>query len=34
MRSGNPHWLEYDLMAVLVLFVSIGFLALIVLGIS
>jgi hypothetical protein len=34
MRSGNPHWLEYDFVAVLVLFVGIGFLALILLGLS
>jgi hypothetical protein len=33
MPSGNRHWLEYDFVAVLVLFVSIGFLAWIVLGI-
>jgi hypothetical protein len=33
MPSGNRHWLEYDFVAVLVLFVSIGFLALIVLSI-
>jgi len=33
MRSGNPHWLEYDFVAAVVLFVGIGFLALIVLGI-
>jgi hypothetical protein len=33
MPSGNRHWLEYDFVAVAVLFVSIGFLALIVLSI-
>ena len=33
MPSGNRHWLEYDFVAVVVLFVSIGFLALIVLSI-
>ena len=33
MPSGTRHWLEYDFVAVVVLFVSIGFLALIVLGI-
>jgi hypothetical protein len=31
--STNQHWLEYDFVAVVVLFVSIGFLALIVLSI-
>jgi hypothetical protein len=33
MPSGNRHWLEYDFVAVIVLFVSIGFVALIVLSI-
>jgi hypothetical protein len=33
MRSGNRHWLEYDFVAVAVLFFGIGFLALIVLSI-
>jgi hypothetical protein len=33
MPSGNRHWLEYDFVAVVVLFVGIGFLALIVLSI-
>ena len=33
MPSDNLHWLEYDFLAVVVLFVSIGFLALIVLSI-
>jgi hypothetical protein len=33
MPSGTRHWLEYDFVAVVVLFVSIGFLALIVLSI-
>jgi len=31
--SGNRHWLEYDSVALVVLFVGIGFVALIVLGI-
>ena len=33
MLSGNRHWLEYDSVALVVLFVGIGFVALIVLGI-
>jgi hypothetical protein len=33
MPFGNRHWLEYDSVAVVVLFVGIGFLALIVLSI-
>jgi hypothetical protein len=33
MPSSNRHWLEYDFVALAVLFVSIGFLALIVLSI-
>jgi hypothetical protein len=33
MLSGNGHWLEYDSVALVVLFVGIGFVALIVLGI-
>jgi len=33
MLSGNRHWLEYDSVALVVLFVCIGFVALIVLGI-
>jgi hypothetical protein len=31
--SGNRHWLEYDFVALVVLFVGMGFVALIVLGI-
>jgi hypothetical protein len=33
MPSGNRHWLEYDFVALVVLFVGIGFIALIVVGI-
>jgi hypothetical protein len=33
MLSGNRHWLEYDFVALAMLFVCIGFVALIVLGI-
>jgi hypothetical protein len=33
MLSGNRHWLEYDSVALVVLFGGIGFVALIVLGI-
>jgi hypothetical protein len=33
MPSDNRHWLEYDFVTVVVLFVSIGFLALIVFSI-
>jgi len=33
MLSGNRHWLEYDSVALVALFVGIGFVALIVLGI-
>jgi hypothetical protein len=33
MLSGNRHWLEYDSVALAALFVDIGFVALIVLGI-
>jgi len=33
LLSANRHWLEYDSVALVVLFVGIGFVALIVLGI-
>jgi hypothetical protein len=33
MLSGNRHWLEYDSVALVVLFICIGFIELIVLGI-
>ena len=33
MPSGNRHWLEYDFVSLVVLFVGIGFIALIVLSI-